>query len=145
MDASVGERELDVLAALWQHGPGTVADVRAQLPDALAYNTVLTVLRNLEAKKLVGHTEEGRLHRYHAIVAQEQVRGTLVGRLVDKLFRGSAVDLVAHLMSNERVSARDRRALQTLLDANPAHAPPATATRGRSVGPARNAQKTRRP
>ena len=117
MDASVGERELDVLSALWTHGAGTVADVRKRLPVVLAYNTVLTILRNLETKGLVGHTEEGRFHRYHSTVEQEHVRGRHVSRLVDKLFAGSPLDLLAHLVAHERVSTDDVRALHALLDA----------------------------
>ncbi len=116
MDLPLGERELDLLGTLWRHGPGTVAAVRAQLPADLAYNTVLTILRNLEAKGLVGHTEEGRLHRYHAIVAEERVQASQVTRLLNKLFRGSPVDLMAHLVADERLSADDVRALQQLLD-----------------------------
>ncbi len=117
MDLPLGERELDVMSTLWRHGPGTVAEVRDQLPADLAYNTVLTILRNLEAKELVGHTEEGRLHRYHAVVAEERVQGSQVTRLLNKLFRGSPVDLMAHLVADERLSADDMRALQQLLDA----------------------------
>jgi predicted transcriptional regulator len=49
---TLGERELDVMTALWTDGPGTVAEVKERLPAALAYNTVLTILRNLEAKRL---------------------------------------------------------------------------------------------
>jgi BlaI family transcriptional regulator, penicillinase repressor len=128
VDVSLGERELDVLSVLWRHGPGTVADVREQLPAELAYNTVLTILRNLEAKELVGHAEEGRLHRYHALVQEERVRGSQVARLTQKLFRGSPLDLLTHLVTDTSLSTDDVRALQQLLDARLATAdttPPA--------------------
>ncbi len=116
MDVSLGERELDVLGVLWRHGPGTVPEVRDRLPDGLAYNTVLTVLRNLEAKGVVSHNEEGRQHRYRAVIAEDRVQRRLVTRLVDKLFRGSPLNLMAHLVERERLSADDVRALQLLLD-----------------------------
>jgi len=50
--------------------------VRERLKDELAYTTVLTVLRNLEAKGYVGHDEEGRAHRFRALVAREAARRT---------------------------------------------------------------------
>jgi hypothetical protein len=53
------ERETEIMDVLWKQGPSTVAEVRKQVPDRLAYTTVLTILRNLEAKGYVGHDEEG--------------------------------------------------------------------------------------
>ncbi|MES2523506.1 MAG: BlaI/MecI/CopY family transcriptional regulator [Gemmatimonadota bacterium] len=116
MDVSLGDRELEILDALWKSGPGTVAEVRERLPDPLAYNTVLTILRNLEAKGLVGHTAQGRLHSYHAVVEQSRVQQTLVSRLVHALFRGSPVDLLAHLVQHEQMSADELKELHGLLD-----------------------------
>src|SRR4029078_12810500 len=52
----LGDRELDVMGVLWDLGSGTVSEVRERLPADLAYTTVLTILRNLEAKELVRHT-----------------------------------------------------------------------------------------
>ena len=63
MAASLTDRELDVMAVLWERGSGTVAEVKAALRDELAYTTVLTVLRILEAKGHVRHEGEGRAHR----------------------------------------------------------------------------------
>ena len=54
MRISFTDRELDVMAVLWERGSATVAEVRERLPDDLAYTTVLTVLRTLEEK---GHVE----------------------------------------------------------------------------------------
>ena len=116
MDATLGERELDVMGVLWRDGPGTVAEVRERLPVPLAYNTVLTILRNLEAKGFAGHTAEGRLFRYHPAVSEQAVRGSALSRLVDKLFRGSALRVVAHMVEQETLSPADLRKLHQLLD-----------------------------
>jgi BlaI family transcriptional regulator, penicillinase repressor len=113
---SLGERELDVMTVLWTAGPGTVAEVREQLPVALAYNTVLTILRNLEAKGLVDHEAEGRLFRYFPIVTQEVVNGSAVSRLVSKFFGGSPVSVVAHLLENDGIDAEELRALHAHLN-----------------------------
>ncbi|HLV25786.1 MAG TPA: BlaI/MecI/CopY family transcriptional regulator, partial [Gemmatimonadales bacterium] len=69
MNVTFTDRELDVMSVLWQRGPCTVAEVRAELPASLAYTTVLTVLRTLEDKGYAGHEEEGKAYRYHALVA----------------------------------------------------------------------------
>jgi predicted transcriptional regulator len=54
-DFVLGDRELDVMGVLWDLGSGTVTEVRDKLPADLAYTTVLTILRNLEAKGFVDH------------------------------------------------------------------------------------------
>ncbi|MGH7653135.1 MAG: BlaI/MecI/CopY family transcriptional regulator [Gemmatimonadaceae bacterium] len=117
MDGILGERELDIMAALWREGPGTVAEVQARLPASLAYNTVLTILRNLEGKGFVGHTAEGRLFRYAPAVTEQSVRKSALSRLVDKLFRGSRIQAVAHLVDDEQLSAAELKGLYELLDA----------------------------
>lgn len=114
-DVGIGDRELEVMGVLWELGSGTVTEVREQLPVELAYTTVLTILRNLEEKGFVVHEAEGRAHRYFPRVARNEARTTLVGRLVDKLFHGSAEQLLVHLVRDRQLSADDlmriRRAL----------------------------------
>ena len=48
-------REMDVMNVLWDRGSATVSEVLDELPDELAYTTVLTILRRLEKKGHVGH------------------------------------------------------------------------------------------
>lgn len=116
MDPSLGERELDVMGVLWRTGPGTVAEVRDRLPASLAYNTVLTILRNLEAKRFVGHTVEGRTFRYHPLVTENAVQGGAVARVVDRLFSGSALRMITHLVEGKALSGDELRGLHQLLD-----------------------------
>ncbi len=113
---SLGERELEVMTVLWTAGPGTVAEVRERLPDALAYNTVLTILRNLEAKELVDHEAEGRFFRYFPLVTQDTVQGNAVSRLVARFFGGSSISVVAHLLDQQPLSSDDLRALYAHLN-----------------------------
>ena len=116
MIVSLGDRELDVMSALWKHGPSTVQEVRDRLPAPLAYNTVLTILRNLEQKGMAGHTPEGRLHRYFALLDEAAVNGSLLSRLLHKLFHGSPLGLLTQLVDSEQLSPQELRALQQLLD-----------------------------
>jgi BlaI family penicillinase repressor len=103
-ELSLGDRELDVMAVLWEIGDGTVTEVRDRLPADLAYTTVLTILRKLEAKGLVRHTVEGKAHRYIPRVAQKNARRTVLGRLIDKLFDGSPEQLLAHLVDDHELT-----------------------------------------
>jgi len=108
-------RELDVMAVLWDHGPATVAEVRAGLADELAYTTVLTILRTLERKRYVRHRAEGRVHRYRPMVRREEARVSHLHRLTQKLFSGSTELLLTHLVARE-LSKEEIERLWVLLD-----------------------------
>ncbi len=90
-------RELDLMAALWDRGPSTVAEVRAAIADPLAYTTVLTILRTLDAKGHVAHRVVGRAHRFHATVTRDAAAGAALQRLLGPFFGGSPAALVERL------------------------------------------------
>lgn len=110
------DREADLMEILWDRGPSTVAEVQEQLPDELAYTTVLTILRTLEAKGFVSHHEEGRAHRYAARVARDDARRSALRDLSRKLFKGSASLLLTHLVQDEKLSAAELRRVRDLLE-----------------------------
>ena len=112
---SFTDRELDVMSVLWDIGPATVADVRERIADELAYTTVLTVLRTLEQKGYVGHTEDGRAHRYKPLVKREVAGRTALRRLVEKVFDGSPELLLTQLVSDKNLSDEELRRLRKLL------------------------------
>jgi BlaI family transcriptional regulator, penicillinase repressor len=117
MAIALTDRELDVMTVLWERGSGTVAEVRAALDDELAYTTVLTVLRILEAKGHVRHEGEGRAHRYYALVAERAARRGAVRELVDRFFSGSPELLLTELVGDRVLGRADLRRLRRLLDA----------------------------
>ena len=110
------DRELDLMDVLWEHGPSTVAQVRARVVDDLAYTTVLTILRTLEDKGYVGHIEEGRAYRYHVLVERGEARVSAVGRITEKLFAGRTELLLTHLVSDQEVSEDALERIRELLD-----------------------------
>ena len=116
MEINFTDRELDVMAVLWDRGKATVAEVRDALEDRLAYTTVLTVLRTLEEKGHVAHEEAGKAYRYHPLVERQAAGTSALSRVVDKLFRGSPALLLTHLVGDERLSDEELRRMQRLLE-----------------------------
>jgi len=116
MAAHFTDRELDVMKVLWRHGPGTVADVRRELDDELAYTTVLTVLRILEEKGHVGHREVGKAHRYFAKVPESAARRSALTKLVDRVFGGSAELLLTQLVADRDLSPEELKRLRSFMD-----------------------------
>jgi len=112
---SFTDRELDVMGVLWDRESATVAEVREQLADSLAYTTVLTVLRTLESKGYVRHTGQGRAHRYHPLVKRAAAGRSALRRLVEKVFDGSPELLLTQLVSDKNLSDEELRRLRKLL------------------------------
>ncbi|MGQ0642466.1 MAG: BlaI/MecI/CopY family transcriptional regulator [Gemmatimonadaceae bacterium] len=110
----LGERELDVMSVLWELGSGTVTEVRDKLTTPLAYTTVLTILRNLEAKRFARHTGEGKAHRYHPVLKRSQVGRSMLKRLIATVFQGSPDQLMTHLVSAHDLSAEELARLRDL-------------------------------
>jgi BlaI family transcriptional regulator, penicillinase repressor len=115
MKISLTDREADVMQVLWDHGPSVVSDVRNRLSDKLAYTTVLTVLRTLEAKGYVEHEEEGRQHRYFAAVQRQAAQKSALNHLLGKLFKDSSELLFARLVSDQKLSPEQIRRMRMLL------------------------------
>ncbi len=120
-DVLLADREIDVMLVLWNHGSGTVSEVRDALADPLAYTTVLTVLRTLEQKGVIAHVVTGQAHRYVPLVPQRTVRRSALDRLLDKLFAGAPDQLLAHLVEDHQLSAVELERLREQIDRMEAH------------------------
>ncbi len=116
MSIRLTNRELDVMAVVWERGSATVAEVQDRLTDDLAYTTNLTVLRGLEAKRCVSHESEGRAYRFYARIKPVEVGEGVLNRLLDKVYQGSRELLIARLVSDETVSDEELRRIRNLLD-----------------------------
>ncbi|MBI2401329.1 MAG: BlaI/MecI/CopY family transcriptional regulator [Gemmatimonadetes bacterium] len=109
-------RELDVMAVLWRRGSATVSEVMDELEQRLAYTTVLTVLRGLEAKGAVRHEEEGRAYRYRPRIAASRVGDTRLDRLLEQVYQGSRELLLARLVADRAISREELKRLRRLVD-----------------------------
>jgi BlaI family penicillinase repressor len=108
----LGDREIEIMRALWVAGSGTVAEVRRKLAAELAYTTVLTILRNLESKGYVSHDEEGRVHRYSPLLGRSQATKAAICRVVDSFFEGSPEQLVRYLAQQKMVGRKDLKRIR---------------------------------
>ena len=94
------------MGVLWTVGSGTVGEVKAGLSDALAYTTVLTILRNLEKKGFLSHKAEGRAHRYSPRVARREATREALHRLLGAYFRNSADELVSYMAESGMIGRK---------------------------------------
>ena len=119
MSVTLSNREAEIMAVLWEQGPSTVAEVKQKLSDELAYTTVLTILRNLEAKRYVAHEAAGRAHRYTPRIKQQAARKSAIRHLAGKLFQGSSDLLLTQLVCDRKLSEDQVRRIREILDEKP--------------------------
>jgi len=113
----LGDLQLRIMQVLWEQGDATVAAVHGALAgeNDLAYTTIATMLRKMEARGLVRHRVDGRSFVYRAAVAAEAVSRGMAGHLLDKLFEGSLADMVHHLLSTREVSREELSKIERLI------------------------------
>lgn len=113
----LGNLQLQIMKALWDRGQASVADVQQALgPESdLAYTTVATMLRKMEARGLVQHQLDGRRYIYQAAVPPEAVTRSMANDLVERLFEGSLAGMLSHLLSTREVSRDELAELERLI------------------------------
>ena len=110
--------ELEILHVLWRHGPSTVRFVQEQLEKerVIGYTTVLKLMQVMAEKGLVTRDESERSHVYASAVEENSVKHRFVSDLLDRVFDGSAAQLVMQALSDKRASAADLEEIRKLLD-----------------------------
>ena len=108
-------RELEVMSVLWRLGSATVADVRNELSDSLAYTTVLSLLQILEEKEYVRHEADGRAYRYFPVVGAERAGGSALSRIRDAIFHGSVERMFAQMVSDQQLSRKELKRMRRML------------------------------
>ena len=115
----VSDAELEVLKVLWTTGPVTVRDVAAALRKQrrrLAYNTVLTLLSRLREKGYVATDRRDTAHLFRAIVTRDDLLGSSLAALADRVCDGTASPLVLALVRGQRFSTQEIEHFRKLLD-----------------------------
>jgi len=110
--------ELEILRVLWSRGPSTVREVHDILSEkrAMGYTSVLKFLQIMTEKGLVRRNETQRAHVYQACLPAEQTKRQLAGDVLQRVFEGSASQLMMHALAGRRASQEEISELRRLLD-----------------------------
>ena len=109
--------ELEILRVLWDRGPSSLSEICESLRQSreVATTTVATILRVMIDKGLVKRKPARRGHQWSAAVTQNAAARSMVGKLVDGVFDGSASRLVTHLVEGGKLSDEELAELHTLI------------------------------
>jgi predicted transcriptional regulator len=109
--------EEQIMRILWRIGKGYVKDILHEMEEPRpAYNTVSTIVRILEKKKIVGHRVFGKSHEYYPRITQkEYMRGFLKGFVRD-YFSSSYASLASFFAREEQLSLSDLEEIKALME-----------------------------
>jgi len=110
--------ETEILNVLWDLGPSTVRQVHDVL-DAqrkTGYTTVLKLLQIMADKGLVSREDgDGRAHIYSPAIERSVAQRQMVRDLVDRIFGGSATQLVLQALEERPASSEDLKEIRRLI------------------------------
>lgn len=116
-DKHPSEGELEILQILWDLEPATVRDIHDKLSQnkEVGYTTTLKQIQRMLDKGLVSRKAKGRSHLYTAVVKEAKVKQSLLDRLLNTAFKGSAVELIQHALGNAKPGTEEIEELEKLI------------------------------
>ncbi len=110
--------ELAILQILWTRGPSTVREIHEILSKEkdVGYTSALKLLQIMTTKGIVKRTEDQRAHVYSANQPAEETKQQFAADVLQRVFRGSATQLMQHALSGKRSSKKEIDELRHMLD-----------------------------
>ncbi len=97
------DREVEILAVLWEHGEATVEDIRQQLSGEPTVSTVRTLLNVMVDREYIGDNGKEYGRTYHAKVSKAEGQRSVLRNMIDTVFAGSPEALVLRLLETEKL------------------------------------------
>jgi BlaI family penicillinase repressor len=111
-------QELSIMKVVWRLETPTVRAVYEALRKTrpIAYTTVMTMMNVLEDKGYLEKNSNGRAHVYTPTKPRHQVVGAMVRDFIDRVFDGASSSLLLHLAKDSRLTERQRKAVQRIIE-----------------------------
>jgi len=110
-------KEEEIMHILWKLKKAFVKEVQAEITeDQPHYNTLSTIIRNLEEKGYVSHNAFGNTHQYYPIVSIEDYRKGFMSTAIDNYFNSSYKSMVSFFAKEEKISAAELREILAMIE-----------------------------
>ncbi|MFW0735940.1 BlaI/MecI/CopY family transcriptional regulator [Flavobacterium sp.] len=110
-------KEEEIMHILWKLKKAFVKEIQAEITeDQPHYNTLSTIVRNLEEKGYVNHSAFGNTHQYYPLVSIEEYRKGFMNTAIDNYFNSSYKSMVSFFAKEEKISAAELREILTMIE-----------------------------
>ena len=110
-------KEEEIMHILWKLEKAFVKDVLTEIEDEKPhYNTLSTIIRNLEEKGYVGHTAYGNTHQYYPVVTKEDYRKGFMSNAIENYFNNSYKSMISFFAKEEKISADELREILDMIE-----------------------------
>ena len=110
-------KEEEVMHILWKLEKAFVKEVLAEVEDDKPhYNTLSTIIRNLEEKGYVGHNAFGNTHQYFPVITKEEYRKGFMNNAIESYFNNSYKSMVSFFAKEEKISATELREILDMIE-----------------------------
>lgn len=110
-------KEEEIMHILWKLKKAFVKEVMAEITEEQPhYNTLSTIIRNLEEKGYVSHNAFGNTHQYYPIVSIEDYRKKFMHTAIDNFFNSSYKNMVSFFAKEEKISAAELREILAMIE-----------------------------
>lgn len=111
------EKEAELMNMLWENGPLFVREMVERYPEPRPhFNTVATMVRNLEAKGYVSHEILGASHRFFAIAPKSDFQEKSLYDVIRCYFDNSYKKVVSALAENEKISVDELKEIISIIE-----------------------------
>jgi BlaI family transcriptional regulator, penicillinase repressor len=110
-------KEEEIMQILWKLKKAFVKEVMAEITnDQPHYNTLSTIIRNLEEKGFVSHNAFGNTHQYFPVVKMEDYRKRFMNTAIENYFDSSYKNLVSFFAEEKKISAAELREILDIIE-----------------------------
>ncbi|GAL61315.1 BlaI/MecI/CopY family transcriptional regulator [Algibacter lectus] len=110
-------KEEEIMHILWRLEKAFVKDVLAEIEnDKPHYNTLSTIIRNLEDKGYVAYNAYGKTHQYYPIVSKEDYRKGFMNTAINNYFNNSYKNVVSFFAKEEKISVDELKEIIKLIE-----------------------------
>jgi predicted transcriptional regulator len=110
-------KEEEIMHIIWKLEKAFVKEMMAEITEEQPhYNTLSTIVRNLEDKGFVSHNAFGNTHQYFPIVSKEAYRKRFMNTAIDTYFNSSYKNMVSLFAQEEKISAEELREILTMIE-----------------------------
>jgi predicted transcriptional regulator len=112
------EAELEILQELWDKPGQTVNEIHGKLEarKQVGYTTTLKQMQRMHEKGIVSRKKEGKLFVYFPELDEQSIKNSIFNRLSETLFKGSAKEMMMHLLGNQETTQEELQELRQWIE-----------------------------